>query len=405
MKRDVAIAGGGMVGLSLALALARGGLKVTLAEPFSPQQLTDERFDGRVSALAFASVRMMRVLGLWERVQAQAQPISDIVVSEGRPGAGPSPFSLHFDHKEIGEPLGFIVENRHLRRAMLAAAKEEKGITFMSGVAGRELAIGNDRARLSLSDASVIEAALAIAAEGRDSPLREAQGIGMVGWDYAQAGIVTTMAHEKPHDGVASEHFLPPGPFAILPMTGNRSSLVWTEKAADAARLMALEEAAFAEEARARFGNHLGEVAPVGPRWSYPLRLYLARAYVKPRFALVGDAAHTIHPLAGQGLNLGLKDVAALAETVLDAARLGLDFGGLDVLKRYERWRRFDSFVLAGVTDGLNRLFSNEFVPLRLARDLGLGIVDQIPPLRRFFMRHAGGDVGRLPRLLKGEAA
>jgi len=405
MKRDVIIAGGGMVGLSLALALARGGLEVALAEPLSPQQLTDERFDGRVSALAFASVRMMRVLGLWERVQPEAQPITDIVVSEGRPGAGPSPFSLHFDHNEIGEPLGVIVENRHLRRAMLATVAEEKRITFMSGVAGRELLIEKDRARLFLSNGAVIEASLAIAAEGRDSPLREAQGIGTVGWDYAQTGIVTTMAHEQAHNGVASEHFLPPGPFAILPMTGNRSSLVWTEKSVDAARLMALPEAAFAEEARARFGDHLGKVAPVGPRWSYPLRLYLARAYVKPRFALVGDAAHTIHPLAGQGLNLGLKDVAALTETVLDAARLGLDFGGLDMLKRYERWRRFDSFILAGVTDGLNRLFSNEFAPLRFARDLGLGIVDQIPPLRRFFMRHAGGDVGRLPRLLKGEAA
>jgi len=396
ITRDVVIAGGGMVGLSLALALAQGGLDVALAEPLSPEQLMDERFDGRVSALAFASVRMMRVLGLWERLEPNAQPIGDILVSEGRPGSGPSPFSLHFDHSEIGEPLGYIVENRHLRRAMLSSASEEKRISLIFGVAARELATSDGNATLSLSNGCAIEASLAIAAEGRDSPLREAQGISTVGWDYSQAGIVTTMAHQRPHNGVASEHFLPPGPFAILPMTGNRSSLVWTEKAADAARLTALPAAEFAEEARARFGDHLGDVAPVGPRWSYPLRLYLA---------LIGDAAHTIHPLAGQGLNLGLKDVAALTETVLDAARLGLDFGGLEVLKRYERWRRFDSFVLAGATDGLNRLFSNEFPPLRIARDLGLGIVDQIPPLRRFFMRHAGGDVGRLPRLLRGEAA
>jgi 2-octaprenyl-6-methoxyphenol hydroxylase len=405
IKRDVVIAGGGMVGLSLALALAQGGLEVALAEPMRPEQLTDERFDGRVSALAFSSVRMMGVLGLWRRLETEAQPITDILVSEGRPGQGPSPFSLHFDHREIGEPLGYIVENRHLRRAMLAATQEEKRITFLAGVAARELDLEEGCARLSLSNGETVESGLAVAAEGRDSPLREAEGIATVGWDYDQAGIVVTMAHQQPHNGVASEHFLPPGPFAILPITGNRSSLVWTEKARDAARLMALPDPEFAEEARARFGNHFGEVAPVGPRWSYPLRLYLARAYVKPRFALIGDAAHTIHPLAGQGLNLGLKDVAALTETLLDAARLGLDIGALDVLKRYERWRRFDSFVLAGVTDGLNRLFSNEIAPLRLVRDLGLGIVDQIPPLRRFFMRHAGGDVGRLPRLLKGEAA
>jgi 2-octaprenyl-6-methoxyphenol hydroxylase len=405
LSRDIAIAGGGMVGLSLALALAQGGLEVALIEPLTPEQLTDERFDGRVSALAFASVRMMRVLGLWQRLESHAQAITDIVVSEGRPGSGPSPFSLHFDHNEIGEPLGYIVENRYLRQAMLAAVAEEKRISLMSGVAGRALAIASDRATLSLSNGSLIEASLAIAAEGRDSPLREAQGISTVGWDYSQAGIVTTMAHERPHNGLASEHFLPPGPFAILPMTGNRSSLVWTEKADDAARLMGLPETAFAAEARARFGNHLGEVSPVGPRWSYPLRLYLARAYVKERFALVGDAAHTIHPLAGQGLNLGLKDVAALAETVLDAARIGLDIGGLEILQRYERWRRFDAFVLAGATDGLNRLFSNEIPPLRFVRDLGLGVVDQIPLLRRFFMRHAGGDIGRLPRLLKGETA
>jgi 2-octaprenyl-6-methoxyphenol hydroxylase len=213
------------------------------------------------------------------------------------------------------------------------------------------------------------------------------------------------VAHERPHEGVAYEHFLPKGPFAILPMTGNRSSLVWTERSIDAARMIKLGEADFAHEIARRFGDHLGRVTPQGPRWSYPLRLELTRAYVKKRFALVGDAAHTIHPIAGQGFNLGLKDVAALAETVLDAARLGLDYGEEGCLKRYERWRRFDSFVLAAATDGVNRLFSNDLPPLRLARDMGLGIVDQIAPLRRFFMRHAGGDIGRLPRLLKGEAA
>ena len=405
VQKDIAIAGGGMVGLTLALALAQGGLHVAVADPLTRAQMEDESFDGRVAALAFASVRMLKVLGVWERLEKNVQAIDDILVNEGTLGRGPMPFSLHFDHREIGEPLGFIVENRHIRKALFAAVAAEERIAFFPGTSATALAINQDRALLTLSDGSSIASPLAIAAEGRDSPLREAQNIGTVGWDYGQTGIVTTVAHERPHRGVAYEQFLSTGPFAILPMTGNRASLVWTERTAEAQRIVALPEAEFTAELIRRFGNHLGDVAPVGPRWSYPLRLHLARSYAKDRFALAGDAAHTIHPLAGQGLNLGLKDVAALAETVLDAARLGLDFGRLDVLKRYERWRRFDSFALAAVTDSLNRLFSNDFPPLRLARDLGLGAVDRIAPLRRFFMRHAGGDLGTLPRLLKGEAA
>lgn len=402
---DIVIAGGGLVGLTLGLALAQGGLSVAAADPMRPEQLADERFDGRVSALAYASVRMLRVLGLWDRLKPDAQSIDDIVVSEGRLGRAPSPFSLHFDHREIGERLGYIVENRHIRIALLQAAAEEKRLTLFSGVGAESLETSDAAATMTLSDGTAIAAKLAVAAEGRESPLREAQGIKTVGWDYAQTGIVTTVEHERPHKGVAYEHFLPTGPFAILPMTGHRSSLVWTEETAIARRLIALPEDAFTAEIERRFGAHLGEVKPIGPRWAYPLRLQLARSYVKHRFALAGDAAHTIHPLAGQGLNLGLKDAAALAETVLDAARLGLDFGRIDVLTRYERWRRFDSFALAAATDSLNRLFSNDFTPLRLARDLGIGVVDRIAPLRRFFMREAGGAMGHLPRLLKGEAA
>ena len=405
IRRDVAIAGGGMVGLTLALALARGGLEVIVADPMTAEQMGDKQFDGRVAALAFASVRMLRVLGLWERLESEAQPINDILVSESVMGQGPSPFSLHFDHREIGEPLGHIVENRHIRQALLAEIAAEKRIQFFPGTSASGLTVKEDLARIALSDGSEIAAPLVVAAEGRESALREAQGIGIIGWEYGQTGIVTTVRHERPHQGVAYEQFLPTGPFAILPMTGNRASLVWTEEASQARRLLALPEAPFAAEIGRRFGTHLGEVAPIGPRWSYPLRLHLARSYVKDRFALVGDAAHTIHPLAGQGLNLGLKDVAALTETLLDAARLGLDYGQLDVLRRYERWRRFDSFVLAVATDSLNRLFTNDFPPLKLARELGMGMVDRIPPLRKFFMRHAGGDLGVLPRLLKGVAA
>lgn len=399
---DIAISGGGLVGATLALALAQGGLEVAVADPLTRAQMEDERFDGRVAALAFASVRMLKVLGVWDLLEPNAQPINDILVNETALGRGPFPFSLHFDHREIGEPLGHIVENRHIRQALLACMVKDRRVHFLPGASATGVAIGEKHAVLSLSNGEAVEAPLVIAAEGRDSPLRDAQAIATVGWEYGQTGIVTTVSHERPHNGVAYEQFLATGPFAILPMTGNRASLVWTEVDREARRILALPEDEFTAELQKRFGHHLGDVRPVAQRWSYPLRLHLARSYVKDRFALAGDAAHTIHPLAGQGLNLGLKDVAALAETVLDAARLGLDYGRLDVLKNYERWRRFDGFALAVVTDSLNRLFSNDFPPLRLVRDIGLSVVDGIPPLRRFFMRHAGGDLGSLPRLLKG---
>lgn len=404
-RTDVLIAGGGLVGLPLALALAQGGLNVTVAEPVSPETMTAERFDGRVSAIAFANMRMYEALGLRAVLEPDAQAIDDILISDAKLGRMASPLSMHFDHREIGEKLGYILENRHIRAALIAAVAAEPRITYLSGLAVTGVEVGKSSAVARLSDQSSIEAKLVVGADGRNSSLRDAQNIAVVSWDYPQIGIVTTVEHERPHNGVAYEHFLPSGPFAILPITGNRSSLVWTERNTIAPAMMALDHVAFAGEIRKRFGAHLGTVNPIGPRWSYPLMLQLARAYVRSRFALIGDAAHTIHPIAGQGLNLGLKDVAALAETILDAARLGLDFGALDVLQRYERWRRFDSFTLAVATEGVNRLFSNDLAPVRLVRDLGLGLVDQIAPLRRFFMRHAGGDIGRLPRLLKGEVA
>src|SRR6476661_8624999 len=276
IQSQVVIAGGGMVGLTLAIALARGGLEVAVADPMIAEQMGDERFDGRVSALAFASVRMLRVLGLWQRLEREGQPINDILVNESTVGRGPSPFSLHFDHREIGEPLGHIVENRHIRQALLAEMAAEKRICFFPGTSASSLAVMDGLARIALSDGREIVAPLAIAAEGRESQLREAQGIGIIGWDYGQTGIVTTVAHERSHQGVAYEQFLPTGPFAILPMTGNRASLVWTEEAGEARRLIALPEPHFTAELVRRFGTHLGAVTPVGPRWSYPLRLHLA---------------------------------------------------------------------------------------------------------------------------------
>ena len=403
-KADILICGGGMVGLPLALAAAQGGLKVVVVDVLTPEKILDAAFDGRVSALAYASVRMLKALGVWPHLENQAQPIREILVTDGKPGRPASPFSLHFDAAEVGsEALGHIAENRHIRAALYAAMPPELSLIAPATVIKLETTAGH--VVVHLSNGERIEAALAIAADGRDSKLRRQQGIGVIGWSYPQTGIVATVAHEKPHNGVAYEHFLPAGPFAILPMTENRSSLVWTERAAKAPAMLALDEAGFNAEVARRFGSHLGATKVVGGRWSYPLSFHLARDFVKPRFALAGDCAHGIHPIAGQGLNLGLKDAAALAETLLDAARLGRDLGALDTLKRYERWRRFDSVALAASTDAMNRLFSNDIAPLLHLRDLGLGIVDSIGPARRFFMRHAGGDVGKLPRLLKGEAA
>ena len=405
-KMDAIVCGGGMVGLPLALALGQGGLKVAVADTLPPADTVAPEFDGRVSALAYAAVRMLEALGVWRHLKPHAQPIHEILVSDGAVGRPSSPFSLHFDAAEVGaDSLGHIAENRHIRAALYGALSEQDNVTLIAPASVRSLKMEETQIVASLSTGEEIKAALAIAADGRESELRAQMGIGVVGWSYPQTGIVATVHHARPHGGVAYEHFLPSGPFAILPMTGDRSSLVWTEARSKAPAMLALDDAAFNAEVAARFGAHLGQTEVVGRRWSYPLKFHLARDYVRPRFALAGDCAHGIHPIAGQGLNLGLKDAAALAETVLDAARLGRDIGALDVLKRYERWRRFDSFTLAASTDALNRLFSNDIAPLRQLRDLGLGIVDAIGPARRFFMRHAGGDIGKLPRLMKGEAA
>jgi 2-octaprenyl-6-methoxyphenol hydroxylase len=395
-----------MVGLPLGLALAQGGLKVMILDTAPPAKLLEPHFDGRVSALAYASVRMLTALGVWDRLAPDAQPIHEILVTDGQAGKPASPFSLHFDSQEVGaDALGHIAENRHIRAALYHCTDARANLELKAPAAVKSLTVAAGSAVARLADGEEISAALVVAADGRESPLRSQMGVQIIGWSYPQTGIVATVAHDKPHNGVAYEHFLPSGPFAILPMTGDRSSLVWTESRAKASALLALDEAGFNDELARRFGSHLGKTKSAGPRWSYPLSFHLARDFVRPRFALAGDCAHGIHPIAGQGLNLGLKDAAALAEVLLDAARLGRDIGALDTLKRYERWRRFDSFALAASTDALNRLFSNDIAPLRHLRDLGLGIVDSIGPARRFFMRHAGGDIGKLPRLMKGEAA
>ncbi|MBV9541408.1 MAG: FAD-dependent monooxygenase [Alphaproteobacteria bacterium] len=405
-KADVIIGGGGMVGMTLAVALAKGGLHVVVADPIPAAAATDAKFDGRVSALAYASVRMYQALGVWPHLEKDAQAIEQILVTDGKIGGAPSPFSLHFDAQEVSaKALGHIVENRHIRTGLFAAAETLPNLTLIAPAALTNLETTTAGITATLSNGEQVTAQLAVAADGRDSPMRDLMGLKVIAWSYPQMGIVATVEHSKPHNGVAYEHFLPSGPFAILPMTGNRSSLVWTEDETLAPSMMKLDAESFDAEIARRFGDHLGATKAAGPRWSYPLKFHLARGFVSERFALCGDSAHGIHPIAGQGLNLGLKDAAALTETVLDAARLGLDIGNLGTLQKYERWRRFDSFALSVATDGLNRLFSNDIAPIRAIRDLGMGLVDAFGPARRFFMRHAGGDIGKLPKLMKGEAA
>jgi len=409
-----------MVGLTLGIALAGAGVEVVVLEPRDPAAATDAAFDGRASAIARGTQRLLAALGIWPGMAAAAAPILDIRVSDGRIGSAASHLFLHYGRDELAEetdePLGYIVENRAIRTALHARAAEMPTLRFLAPeqLANLERGAGAAPAAAVLSGGQHLRARLVVAAEGRGSPLRAAAGIRVTAWDYPQSGIVCTVAHEAPHHGVAHEHFLPAGPFALLPMTDapmtnteggtHRSSLVWTERRSLVPAMMALDDDAFGAELQRRFGYSLGALRPAGRRWSYPLSLMHAERYIAHRLALVGDAAHGIHPIAGQGLNLGLRDVAALAETVVEARRLGLDPGDVSVLARYQQWRRFDNTVLMIATDGLNRLFSNDLAPVRLVRDVGLAAVNRLPPLKRLFMRHAMGLVGDLPRLIRGQA-
>jgi 2-octaprenyl-6-methoxyphenol hydroxylase len=342
-------------------------------------------------------------IGVWDQVAAGTQPILDMVVTDSKLEDATRPVFLTFaGDVEPGEPFAHMVENRHLIDALVERAAAD-GVDLRKH-AVTDFASRSDGIDVTLADGSVIEASLLVAADGARSKLRERAGIATHGWDYDQSGIVVTVGHERDHHGRAEEHFLPSGPFAILPLTGMRSSLVWTEKRAAAARIAALPEQEFHTELERRFGLHLGEIAAVGPRRVLPLGLSMARAFIADRLALVGDAAHVIHPIAGQGLNMGLKDVAALAEVVVDAARLGMDLGQADVLDRYQRWRRFDTMAMGLATNSLNLLFSNKSTLLRTVRDIGLGLVDRAPPLKSLFIRQAAGLAGEVPRLLKGEA-
>jgi 2-octaprenyl-6-methoxyphenol hydroxylase len=416
---DVLIGGAGFAGLALAIALRQAlgpSFSVTVADPTLGQPAND----ARASAIVAAARRLFEALGVWERIEAQ--PILDMVVTDSRLNHAVRPVFLTFDGAiEPGEPFAHMIENEPLLAALKDKAKAEGVLLCAAAVTGLGASPPAERGRehappgplhvmdVVLSDGAEIRTRLLVAADGAHSRIRECAGIASHGWAYGQSAIVTTVAHERDHNGRAEEHFLPAGPFAILPLTrdaagGHRSSIVWTESAQDAQRIVGLSEQGFHDELEQRFGLHLGEIAAVGPRRVLPLGLSVARAFIADRLALAGDAAHVIHPIAGQGLNMGLKDVAALAEVIVDAVRLGLDPGSLAVLERYQRWRRFDTMAMGIATDGLNRLFSNQSDVLRLVRDVGLGLVDRLPSLKQLFIREAAGLVGEVPKLLRGQA-
>jgi 2-octaprenyl-6-methoxyphenol hydroxylase len=411
---DVLIAGGGFAGLTLAIALreALGSrFSITLADPTLGRSHAD---DERASAIVASVRRLFEALGVWQDLAGEAQPILDMAVTDSRLDDAMRPTFLTFGGEvEPGEPFAHMIENRFLIGALETKARD-------LGVDLRAMAVkdfprpverneteGREHAgqiAVKLSDGSEVAARLLVAADGARSFIRERADIAVHGWNYGQSAIVINVDHERPHDGRAIEHFLPAGPFAILPLKGNRSSIVWTETAAEAERLVALPDDAFHDELERRFKLHLGDITGVSARRVHPLGFFVARSFIADRIALVGDAAHVIHPIAGQGLNMGLKDVAALAEVIVDAARLGLDPGTATVLERYQRWRRFDTMTMGLATDGLNRLFSNQSSVLRVVRDIGLGLVDRVPTLKNLFIREAAGLVGEVPKLMRGQS-
>lgn len=402
-ETEVAIVGAGLVGGTLACALAAHGVKTALIDRLDPGATTQSRFDGRASAVAASGQRLLRAIGIWPHLADNGEPIREIRVSDGD-----APLFLHYAYTEVSDEfLGIMVENRFLRAAAFARmGKLQDKLRLIAPASVSHLTQTGDAAVLHLDDGRKVTANLVVTAEGRESKLRAQAGIAVTGWSYPQVAIVATIGHKKPHRGIAHERFLPAGPFAILPLPDaggvHRSSLVWTERASAADAYLALNDAHFLAEIDERVGGFLGGLSLIGPRFSYPLGLQFAQSYVKGRLVLAGDAAHGIHPIAGQGLNLGYRDVAALTEVIVDARKLGLDIANPDALGRYERWRRTDNLVMAGITDVLNRLFSNDVAPIKAARDIGLAVVNRIPPLKRRFMRQAMGTVGDLPRLMRG---
>lgn len=396
-RYDLIVIGGGLTGLALANAIGSVGYRVLVIERAPLARLVSVPYDGRVTAVARGSRRFLARISAWEAMAEAAEPIRDIVVREGF-----SPIQVHYDHREVGdEPLGHIVENRVIRTALLRRAQALPSVTLAAPAEVAGLERTATRAEVRLADGRLVLAPLVALCEGRQSSTRKQAGIEAREWSYGQTGIVCTIRHTAPHGGLAVERFFPDGPFARLPMTDNRCSIVWALENDLAKTVLALDDNGFLGEIADRFGDDLGQLALEGPRWAYPLALVMADRYTAARLVLVGDAARGIHPIAGQGWNLALRDVAAVSEIVVDRLRLGLDPGDAPTLERYAAWRRFDSMALVAVTDGINRLFGNDMLPIRLARESGLALVDRVPPVKRFFMRHAMGLVGDLPRSMR----
>ena len=396
---DVVICGGGLVGLTLGVALGQYGVETAIIDSIPLDNYLSKEFDGRASSIALGSKNLLDTIGVWSNIKSQAQPILQIRVSDGN-----APFFPHYDHLDVGDdPLGWMVENRSLRQSLLQKIKEYPNIKQYVPISVKSVDFRNNFVIFNLSNGDKIESSLAVAADGRNSFMRQQAAIKVTEIPYKQTGIVCTVKHEYSHQGIAHERFLPSGPFAILPLANNCSSIVWTEKNSIAPKILNLKPQDFMNELRERFGNFLGRIDLVGSRWSYPLSLCHANNYVSRRLALIGDAAHSIHPIAGQGFNLGIRDCAILAEFIVENCRLGLDLGNDELLKKYQSYRRFDSVMMIAVTHGLNHLFSNHSGALQVVRGMGLSAVNQAPPIKRFFMRHAMGLVGDLPRLVRGE--
>lgn len=404
------IVGGGIVGLTCALSLAhttKGAVSITVIDAGDPSAQTDIEFDGRASAIAASSWTLFEHLSLAVALTGQTQGINDILISDGETGAAPSALTLHFDSTGRGRgPMGQMAENRHVRAALLKQIAQTDAITLIANAPVIDHVANQDGVTVTLESGAALSAKLLIAADGRTSRIRRRAGIEVTGWDYPQMGIVTTVAHDLPHDGVAHELFLPAGPFAILPLPDDkkdrhRSSIVWTDSTRAAKAAGQLPDALFEAELARRFGNHWGEVSVIAPRHIYPLGLQMAKAYAAPRIALIGDAAHAIHPIAGQGLNMGIRDAAALADVIAQALNEGRDIGSEATLDGYAQWRRFDNQMLAAATDIFNRLFSNKIAPLQHARRLGIAAIDAITPAKTFFIKEAAGEIGDLPTLLQ----